>query len=41
MKLAKAIPAAGKRNPVVSVSVNGSRSPVRRVNRGKLERLAG
>jgi hypothetical protein len=39
VKLTRTIPAAPKRSP--HVSANGSRMPVRRVNRGKLDRLAG
>ena len=41
VKLTRAIPATRKRNPVVRNSANGSHAPVRRVNRSKLDRLAG
>jgi len=41
VKLTRTIPAARKRNPVAEVSANGTHAPVRRVNRGKLNRLAG
>lgn len=40
MKLAKTISATGKRNPAARIAANVS-APVRRVNRARLDRLAG